>query len=361
MSMNDWKTLYEVKGPKCLLEMTAAELKEAMKDTDTVILSFGALENHGAHLPLGADWFQANVLIRRVYEELAALGHKSIPGFPVPFGTQTNQFERQGANLFGNVYLNEKTFIDMAEDLILHLHEQGFERFVLCLNHSENHSALNVVAKDLANRFGIRSVVADWVPPHNDFWPTVLKNAEHQGHGGEDETACVMAAVPELVHLEDAKAYYAPEDAKPGESVTIEIPLGNISGYRFVIQVTDYAANSVTYKLKQTIGTPGPRPTRIYFDTRSGRWFTAYPGKGYYWSTDTLSDYATIMPYAAAAVGSYVYVTGDTGKLYVAPADDLDGLSYVCRLGYVLRDMAYDAKTDRIYGASMGSGTASMA
>lgn len=144
----------------------------------------------------------------------------------------------------------------------------------------------------------------------------------------------------------------APEDAKPGESVTIEIPLGNISGYRFVIQVTDYAANSVTYKLKQTIGTPGPRPTRIYFDTRSGRWFTAYPGKGYYWSTDTLSDYATIMPYAAAAVGSYVYVTGDTGKLYVAPADDLDGLSYVCRLGYVLRDMAYDAKTDRIYGVT---------
>ena len=215
MSMKDWETLYQVKGPKCLLEMTAVELKEAMKDTDTVILSFGALENHGPHLPLGADWFQANVLIRRVYEELAAMGHKSIPGFPIPFGTQTNQFERQGANLFGNVYLNEKTFIDMAEDLILHLHDLGFQRFVLCLNHSENHSALNVVAKDLANRYGIRSVVADWVPPHNDFWPTVLKNAEHQGHGGEDETACVMAAVPELVHLEDAKAYYAPEDTKP--------------------------------------------------------------------------------------------------------------------------------------------------
>ena len=215
MAMSDWETLYKVKGPKSLLEMTAVELKEAMKDTDTVILSFGAIENHGPHLPLGADWFQANVLIRRVHEELAALGHKSVPGFPVPFGTQTNRFERQGDNLFGNVYLNEKTFIDMTEDLLLHLHDNGFERFVLCLNHSENHSALNVVAKDLANRFGIRSVVADWVPPHNDFWPKVLKNAEHQGHGGEDETACVLATVPELVHLENAKPYYAPEDKKP--------------------------------------------------------------------------------------------------------------------------------------------------
>ncbi len=212
--IQDWKTLYSVKGPKSITEMTAVELKEAMKDCDTVILSFGAIENHGQHLPLGADWFQANILIRRVYEELLAMGHKSIPGLAVPFGVQTNKFERD--HLFGNCYLNEKTFIEMAEDLILALHETGFQRFVLCLNHSENHSALNVVAKDLANRFGIRSIVADWVPPHNDFWPKVLKNADHQGHGGEDETACVMVAVPELVHVEGCTPYYDPEaDKKP--------------------------------------------------------------------------------------------------------------------------------------------------
>lgn len=213
--MKNWETLYSVKGPKSIVEMTAVELEEAMKESDTVILSFGAIENHGCHLPFGADYFQANVLIRCVYEQLLKLGHKAVPGFAVPFGVQTNKFERQGKNLFGNVYLNERTFIDMVEDLVLALHETGFQRFVLCLNHSENHSALNVAAKDLANRYNIKSIVADWVPPHNDFWPTVLKNAEHQGHGGEDETACVMAAVPELVHTENAEPYYAPDDGKP--------------------------------------------------------------------------------------------------------------------------------------------------
>lgn len=212
--MKDWKTLYSVKGPKSIVEMTAPELKAALSETDAVILSFGAVENHGSHLPLGADYFQANVLIRCVHEALLALGHKAVPGLAVPFGTQTNKFERQGANLFGNVYLNEKTFIALAEDIILALHEAGFNKFILCLNHSENHSALNVAAKDLANRYGITSIVADWVPPHNDFWPTVLKNAEHQGHGGEDETACVMAAVPELVQLDGVDGYYAPEDEK---------------------------------------------------------------------------------------------------------------------------------------------------
>lgn len=211
--IQNWETLYEVKGPKSLMELTATELEELLKETETVILSFGAIENHGCHLPMGADYFQANVLIRRVHECLSELGRKTVPGFAVPFGTQTNKFERD--KLRGNCYLNEKTFIDMAEDLILALYETGFERFVLIVNHSENQAALNVVAKDLANRYDIKSVVADWVPPHNDFWPAVLKNAEHQGHGGEDETGCCLAAVPNLVKNEGVASWYPPEDEKP--------------------------------------------------------------------------------------------------------------------------------------------------
>lgn len=242
--MKNWKSLYTVKGPKSMMEMTAEELKEAMKETDTVILSFGAIENHGVHLPLGADYFQANTLIRCVHEALLEMGHKTVPGFAVPFGTQTNQFERQGEHLFGNAYLNEKTFIEMTEDLILALHETGFEKFVLCLNHSENHSALNVAAKDLANRFGIKSIVADWVPPHNDFWLTVLKNAEHQGHGGEDETACVMACAPALVHLEQAKPYYAPEDEKPVKMGGLYYYGGSVGVF---MPVERYADNSPGY------------------------------------------------------------------------------------------------------------------
>jgi len=34
MGIKDWKSLYEVKGPKSLLEMTAVELQEAMKESE---------------------------------------------------------------------------------------------------------------------------------------------------------------------------------------------------------------------------------------------------------------------------------------------------------------------------------------
>ena len=175
--MKDWQTVYSVKGPKTMMEMTATELMEAMKETKTIILSFGAIENHGVHLPLGADYYQADALIRCTYEALLEMGHKTVPGFAVPFGTQTNKFERQGEHLIGNAYLFEKVFIDMVESLVLALNETGFEKFILIMNHSENHSALNCAAKDLANRHNIQCIVCDWVAPHNDFWPLVLKNA----------------------------------------------------------------------------------------------------------------------------------------------------------------------------------------
>lgn len=53
----------------------------------------------------------------------------------------------------------------MTESLILALHETGFEKFILIINHSENQAALNVAAKDLANRYQIQCIVCDWVPP----------------------------------------------------------------------------------------------------------------------------------------------------------------------------------------------------
>lgn len=82
--MKDWKTIYSVKGPKTMMEMTAVELMEAMKETKTIILSFGAIENHGAHLPLGADYYQAEALIRCTYEALLEKGHKTIPVLRFP-------------------------------------------------------------------------------------------------------------------------------------------------------------------------------------------------------------------------------------------------------------------------------------
>ena len=181
----DEELLYEVRGPKNITELTAAELEKKLKTCDTIVFSFGALENHGKHLPLGCDTFQGNVLVRRVAQYLEKKGMEAVPGFAFPLGVQTNQFER--TENFGNGYISQKTLIRMTEEICVSLSKSGFKRFVFCVSHAENLASMNVAAKDLYEEYGLTAIVCNWIPPMNDEWPKFLKNPEHQGHGGEDE------------------------------------------------------------------------------------------------------------------------------------------------------------------------------
>jgi len=205
--------LYEVKGPKLLGDMTARELAAALKTTDIALIAFGALENHSTHLPLGSDNFQGEELIKRTSECLRKRGLPAVPAFCAPFGVHSNRFERDAP--FGDISLTQATFIKMAVELVLSLAATGFKRFVFIPGHTENFAAMHVAAKDLGDLHGIPVIVVNWIPPMRDEWPKFVKNKTHQGHGGEDETAHVMAVVPNLVDLSDVGVYHPPEDANP--------------------------------------------------------------------------------------------------------------------------------------------------
>ncbi len=205
----DREVLYEVRGPKNITEMTATELEERLKETDMIVFSFGAIENHGKHLPLGCDSFQGNTLVKRVAEKLAEKGMPAVPGFAFPFGVQTNQFER--TENFGNCYVSQSTLIQMTKEIVISLSKSGFKKFIFCVSHAENLASMHVAAKDLAEENGLICLVVNWIPPMNDEWPKFLVNPEHQGHGGEDETSCTMVAVPKLVNLDDLPGWYPPE------------------------------------------------------------------------------------------------------------------------------------------------------
>jgi len=207
------EVLYEVKGPKTICDMTAKELAEALKTADVAVLSFGAVENHSAHLPLAADNIQGEELIKRVAVCLSERGLQAVPAFCVPFGVSTNRFERDPG--LGNICLTQSTFIKLVTELTLSLAKAGFKRFVFCISHAENYAGLHVAAKDLGDLHNIPVIVADWIPPMRGEWPKFLKNKSHQGHGGEDETACVMACVPKLVNLSGTGIYHPPEDERP--------------------------------------------------------------------------------------------------------------------------------------------------
>ena len=136
-------------------------------------------------------------------------------------------------------------------------------------------------------------------------------------------------------------------EAQPGDTITFEIPLNTVDGYKFNIQVADYACNMVTYELRHTIGDPDPLPTRIAFDEAFQSWSTFFEGN-YGWESKEwfVSD---LVIQAATAIGETVLATDPDGNLYAIPVEDmLDGI-FIRRLSFVPTDMAYDKLTDTVY------------
>ena len=145
-------------------------------------------------------------------------------------------------------------------------------------------------------------------------------------------------------------------DAKPNDTITFEIPLESVNGYRFVIQTADYAANFATYRLKEIIGEPEPLPGLIGFSPVRGDWQKFTWAESPYGGREVLNQdtwsFSKVNVYAATAVGQYAFLSDDMGCFYVAPADDLEDTSYICRLGYVLTDMAYNDVDGMLYGVT---------
>lgn len=143
----------------------------------------------------------------------------------------------------------------------------------------------------------------------------------------------------------------ADQDAQPGETVTMEVPLDEVDGYKFVIQVVDYAVNKTTYKLKQTIGDPEPLPGMLYYSTTFHEWEIGdWPA-----TTAELISYngwftSAIDPVAAVAVGSYIFMVDEDQNLYAAPGDNMFDIAKIRTLEYPMVDMAYDAANGIIYG-----------
>jgi len=67
-----------------ILHLSYAEVAEAAKTQDTIIIPIGSCEKHGAHLPLGTDTFITQGVVERAAELADAGGTKQrIQPYPV--------------------------------------------------------------------------------------------------------------------------------------------------------------------------------------------------------------------------------------------------------------------------------------
>lgn len=194
--------IYSVRGPRHLAEMTWEEVAEILEQTDIVLVPVGSTEEHGPHMPLGADTIQGTEVSRRIVARLDSEGIPALAGPPIPFGVSL-----QLMDFPGTITLSPATLQAVVKEVCNSLIKHGFRKLVLLMAHAENLGATYSAVQEVSQQPEVQVLLMNWLPAIKKHYPEILKS-KGGGHGGEGETARVLAVFPELVQMDRARIYH---------------------------------------------------------------------------------------------------------------------------------------------------------
>lgn len=186
----------EVDTTTLLAQMTSRQVEAAIaRGRTTVVVPFGALEQHGPHLPLDTDAVLGDRLGPMLAERLDAL---CAPTIRVGCSWHHLAFA-------GTLSIRPETLLMIVEDLVDSLTRHGFRRIVLLPTHGGNEGPL-LEAAQRSQRDGVTIIV----PSLRATVQALLSRAKRRGavpgdaggHAGELETSLLLALAPNLVKVD---------------------------------------------------------------------------------------------------------------------------------------------------------------
>lgn len=172
-------------------EMTMPEFIAGLAATKTVLIPFGATEEHGSHLPLGTDTFQAADVCR-----LLAGQRKVFVAPAVPYGVCRSTGDHPGT-----VSLTTETLKALASDLVRSFYRQGLRNVVLLSGHAggtHNAALLDAGESLLRELPELRIAVASEYALAYDAGKGLIETPG-DSHAGEIETSRMLATRPRMV------------------------------------------------------------------------------------------------------------------------------------------------------------------
>ncbi len=170
--------------------LTSEELKPFIERKALIIMGIGTIEEHGAHLPTGTDWF----ITQRFTDDLAAYLHAHSQ---VPFLTLPAIWTGYSASLMqawpGTIRMATRTVMDMMRQIIGSLCEMGFDKFLILNGHGHHTELLRVVAREVADDHGVFPAVVNFLSlGAKEYNAARTGPAGTSIHGGEDETSVML-------------------------------------------------------------------------------------------------------------------------------------------------------------------------
>ncbi len=182
---------------RALARLTTTEIARLDKDRIVIVQPIGATEQHGPHLPCDTDVLIVTGLLDAV---LQAIGDKTdVWVLPVLSYGKSNEH----VGYPGTISLSAQTLMSVCLDMGRAIADSGFHRLVLLNGHGGQPQLLEMVARDIRAETGL--LVFPLFPfkrrPPSE-WLSSTEEARYGIHGGELETALVMALEPHAVRTE---------------------------------------------------------------------------------------------------------------------------------------------------------------
>ncbi|MBI5184384.1 MAG: creatininase family protein [Nitrospinae bacterium] len=172
-------------------EITMVELQDGLKKTQTVIVPFGTVEEHGTHLPLGTDTYHALEVARMASKETAVFVAP-----PVHYGVCTSTYDHPGT-----FSITADALRLLVGNLILSFHSKGFRNIILFSGHAGglHMSALKEVGEEAVKDLPeLNLAVLSVYDLLEKGYGEIIETA-NDSHAGEGETSGMLFLRPELV------------------------------------------------------------------------------------------------------------------------------------------------------------------
>jgi len=177
--------------PLILQEMSWSDVKEYLKTSDMVIIPLGSTEQHGPHMPLGSDYYEAMGMSKLI----------SIRTGVVVAPVLLSGYSVYHSGFPGALSLKPETMEQVLYETAEMLMRYGFRRFMFFNYHGGNNIAQNRVIHRI-------NQTTESIAVAIGHGGSIQKEEEEEffdWHAGIDETSIMLYFKPELVKMEKAQ------------------------------------------------------------------------------------------------------------------------------------------------------------
>lgn len=176
-----------------LEEMTWEEARDKFKETNIAILPVGSLEQHGPHLPLSTDAYDAYWVAKETAKRVNPPTPIVIP--PINYGISYHHMAFPGT-----ISLSPETLISIVVDIGSSLVVYGVKKLIILNGHGGNTPALKCAAQKLTYDKKLLVFIDSGEIASKEYKEIV--KTPNDAHSGEYETSTSLANREELVKLD---------------------------------------------------------------------------------------------------------------------------------------------------------------